>query len=185
MPRAGNVKRRKPGGASQSGAGRVRLAVAVILASIAGAAAYLYLDYRQFATTPLVPLGAPVVVDVPLGTPLPGVLRILDHQGIRTGNPWYWRALTRELGIAGKLHAGEYSLAPGLTPTDLLKKMAAGDVVQHHFTIVEGWTFKQLRSALAQDSSLHQTLAAVDDRDICKPRVLRRRVGSCPKPTAT
>jgi UPF0755 protein len=138
----------------------------LLLLLIAGAATYLYRDYRQFAMTPLAPLGAPAVVDVPLGTPLPGVLRMLERQGIRAGNLWYWRALTRELGVAGKLHAGEYSLAPGLTPTDLLKKMAAGDVVQHHFTIVEGWTFKQLRSALAQDSSLHQTLAAVDDRDI-------------------
>jgi UPF0755 protein len=70
------------------------------------------------------------------------------------------------LGVAGKLHAGEYALTPGMTPTELLRKMAAGDVVQHHFTIVEGWTFKQLRVALAQEAGLQQTLAAVDDREI-------------------
>ena len=38
--------------------------------------------------------------------------------------------------------------------------MAAGEVMQHHFTIVDGWTFKQLRLALAADAGLVQTLPA-------------------------
>jgi UPF0755 protein len=46
--------------------------------------------------------------------------------------------------------------------------MAAGEVVQHHFTIVEGWTFRQLRLALAQDPVLVQTLTAADDADVMK-----------------
>jgi len=97
---------------------------------------------------------------------LRGVLRLVEQRGVATGTPLYWRLLARQLGVAGRLHAGEYALTPGLTPADLLRKMAAGDVVQHHFTIVEGWTFKQLRLALAQDAALQQTLAAVDDREI-------------------
>jgi uncharacterized YceG family protein len=91
---------------------------------------------------------------------------LVEQRGIRIGNSMYWRLLARELGVAGKLHAGEYALTPGLTPAELLRKMAAGDVVQHHFTIVEGWTFKQLRLALAQDVGLQQALAAVDDKEI-------------------
>jgi UPF0755 protein len=78
--------------------------------------------------------------------------------------------------VAGRLHAGEYALTPGLTPTTLLQKMAAGDVLQHHFTIVEGWTFHQLRGALAQDAGLQQTLGSVDDAEIMR----RLQVGGAP-----
>jgi UPF0755 protein len=132
----------------------------------AGAAFWGYQDYRRFADSALGPLAEATTIDVPLGAHLPGVLRLIEQRGVATRSPLYWRLLARELGVAGKLHAGEYALAPGVTPTELLKKMAAGDVVQHHFTIVEGWTFKQLRLALAQDTGLQQTLTALDDKDI-------------------
>src|SRR6185369_869015 len=152
----------------RQGRGRVRLALVVLLLLVAGIAAYFYRDYREFASAPLPRLTETTPVDVPLGTSVAGVVRILEQRGIATGNPWYWRALARELGVAGRLHAGEYALDPGLTPTALLKKMAAGDVLQHRFTIVEGWTFKQLRTALAQDEALQQTLAAVDDAEVMR-----------------
>jgi len=148
--------------------GRVRLAFVVLLLLVAGIAAYFYRDYREFASAPLPRLTETTPIDVPLGTSVAGVVRILEQRGIATGNPWYWRALARELGVAGRLHAGEYALDPGLTPTALLKKMAAGDVLQHRFTIVEGWTFKQLRAALAQDEGLQRTLAAVDDAEVMR-----------------
>ncbi len=156
--------------------GRVRLIIAVILVLIAGIALYFYRDYRRFAESPLPQLTETIAIDVPLGTPLSGVVRILDQHGITPGNPWYWRLLARQLHVAGRLHAGEYALTPGLTPTTLLQKMAAGDVLQHHFTIVEGWTFRQLRAALAQDDGLQQTLAAIDDAEIMR----RLQAGGAP-----
>ena len=143
-----------------------RAALAIVLLAIVAAAAWLYHDYRSFAASALSPRAAVTTIDVPVGTSLAGVVRALDQAGVATGNPWYWRALGRELGVAGRLHAGEYALTPGLTPTELLRKMAAGDVVQHRFTIVEGWTFRQLRVALAADAGLQQTLAAVDDKEV-------------------
>jgi UPF0755 protein len=156
--------------------GRVRLAVVVFLLLIAGVAMYFYRDYRHFAEAPLPQLAESVAIDVPFGTSVSGVVRILDQHGIAAGNSWYWRVLARELGVAGRLHAGEYALTPGLTPTTLLQKMAAGDVLQHHFTIVEGWTFRQLRAALAQDDGLQQTLAAIDDAEIMR----RLQAGGAP-----
>ena len=148
---------------------RSSLLLAALLVAVAAAGAlWLYRDYRRFVEQPLAPLAVATTIDVPFGTSLPGVLRILEQHGIRAGNSWYWRALARELGTARRLHAGEYALTPGLTPTALLQKMAAGTVVQHRFTIVEGWTFRQLRLALAQDSGLRHTLAAADDKDIMR-----------------
>jgi UPF0755 protein len=140
--------------------------VVLILAIAAGIIAYR--AYIQFADSPLAPLPAAVTIDVPMGTQLPGILRELEHQRIRTGSSLYWRVLARQLGVAGKLHAGEYALEPGLSPRALLTKMAAGDVIQHHFTIVEGWTFAQLREALARDPGLKPSLAAVDDAGVMR-----------------
>ena len=142
--------------------------LAILFGLVAGVAVYLYTEYRHFADTPLAPLADEASIDVPLGTPLPGVLRLLDAAGVRAGQPLYWRALARATGVAGRLHAGEYALTPGITPRELLAKMAAGEVVQRRFTIVEGWTFTQTRAALAHDADLKQTLAVDDDASIMR-----------------
>ena len=155
----------RAGANSRGGAGIVALVLLLLLAAVVALA---YGDYRHFARAPLKPLTDTVVIEVAPGTTLPGVVRILDQRGLAVGNSWYWRILARELGLAGRLHAGEYALDSGITPEALLRKMAAGDVIQHHFTIVEGWTFRQLRGALAQDPLLVQTLGAVDDAEIMR-----------------
>lgn len=128
--------------------------------------AYFYADFQRFADAPLAPLPESATLDVALGTPLPGIVRNLDGRGIRSGPALYWRLLARQMGVAGRLHAGEYAFDPGITPRGLLAKMAAGEVIQHKFTIVEGWTFAQLRDALAHDAALVQTLPALSDPEV-------------------
>jgi len=73
----------------RQGRGRVRLALVVLLLLVAGIAAYFYRDYREFASAPLPRLTETTPVDVPLGTSVAGVVRILEQRGIATGNPWY------------------------------------------------------------------------------------------------
>jgi len=143
---------------------RAFFVIVLIVAVAAGSVAYR--DYRAFSETPLVQTAT--TLDVPMGTQLPGILRQLEQQDVRTGNALYWRLLARQMGVAGRLHAGEYALEPGTSPRALLAKMAAGEVIQHHFTIVEGWTFAQLRDALGRDTNLKQTLAARDDASIMR-----------------
>jgi UPF0755 protein len=122
-------------------------------------------DYRRFVDSPLL-LDEPRIMDFPRGTGFREIVSQLRRDGITDDSPFYWRVLSRELNVASRLHAGEYSLQPGLTPRGLIEIMAAGKVVQHQFTIVEGWTFKQLRLALAQAEGLGQTLTGLDDASI-------------------
>jgi UPF0755 protein len=147
---------------------RLRGVFACLVLIAMAVAIYAWRDYSRFADAPLAPQPAATTIDVPLGTSLPGILRLLEQQGVQPGQSLYWRLLARQMGVAGHLHAGEYALAPGITPRQLLAKMAAGEVIQHHFTIVEGWTFVQLRAALAQDTDLKPKLAADADTDIMR-----------------
>ena len=152
--------------ARQSGRAPLRVIIALFLLALIGAAAFLWIDYRRFSDAPLTIDRPDMTTDIARGASYRSIVEQLRATGITHASPWYWRALGRELGVEGKLHAGEYALTPGLTPRELLRRMAAGEVLQHQFTIVDGWTFKQVRLALAADAGLAQTLPGMSDEDI-------------------
>ncbi|MCX7121039.1 MAG: endolytic transglycosylase MltG [Gammaproteobacteria bacterium] len=58
-----------------------------------------------------------------------------------------------------QLRYGEYQIKYPMTAWKLLKHMKAGTgLVKHRLTIVEGWTFSDIRAALLKDADLNQTL---------------------------
>jgi len=152
----------------QRGGAVLRAFVIVFILALIGAAAFLFLDYRRFADAPLSIERPDTTIDIARGASYRTIVDQLRDAGVTHASSWYWRALGRELGVEGRLHAGEYALTPGLTPRELLRRMAAGEVLQHHFTIVDGWTFRQLRVALAADAGLAQTLPTASDEDISR-----------------
>ena len=110
------------------------------------------------------------LLEVPAGSTPVGLINRLERDGLLEGGLWlrlHWR-----LNRAGQtLHGGEYRLLPGMTVNDLFENWVSGKVVQYSLTLVEGWNIRQLRSALAAQGKLEQTLAGVDDAE------LMRRVG--------
>lgn len=122
-------------------------------------------DYRSFTDSPL-SLTMARTIDFPRGTPFRELVRQLRRERLTGGSPFYWKLLSREMQVASRLLAGEYELQPGLTPRGLVRMMADGKVKLHRFTIVDGWTFRQLRLALANESGLQQSLPALDDSAI-------------------
>ena len=75
-----------------------------------------------------------------------------------TDHDWRWRWLMRAEPVVVK--AGEYQLVAGTRPRELLALLASGNVIQYRFTIVEGWTFKQLSEVLLADAMLGAVLDA-------------------------
>lgn len=61
-------------------------------------------------------------------------------------------------GITTQLKAGEYTIHPGDTLTDLLDKMVSGKVEQYKLTLIEGWSFKELLKAISYHPQVVQTL---------------------------
>jgi UPF0755 protein len=61
--------------------------------------------------------------------------------------------------------AGSYDLAPGETVRQILAQLNAGQVVMEQLTIVEGWTFAQLRQAFDASPALaHEWRDLEDDK---------------------
>ena len=146
------------------------LALLLVLASVVGGFIG-WQGYRSYTNTALPISDSGTTFEVARGANYARIVAQLREQGLIAGDmrtSLYWRVLGRESKIAARLHAGEYALTPGLTPRELLRKMAAGDVVQHHFTIVDGWTFQQLRLALANATGLEQTLPGLGDEAVAR-----------------
>ncbi|QDL56768.1 endolytic transglycosylase MltG [Rhodoferax aquaticus] len=83
---------------------------------------------------------------------------------------YWWFRLS---GQARKIKAGSYELDSSTTPISLLRKLVAGEESLRRVTLVEGWTFKQVRLALKNAEGLKgQTMDLADDalmRQLGKP----------------
>jgi len=141
----------------------------VVTALLAGALGYWGFDrYQGFADTSLAGLQPGQTLLVEPGDSLPSVLRKLDAVGASNVEKLQWQALARQLGAAGRLQVGEYALDPGLTPRLLLQRMRDGKVISHRFTIVEGWSIRELRAALASAPLLEHETTGLDDAALMK-----------------
>jgi UPF0755 protein len=148
------------------GGARLRGLLLLVVLALAAALAVGWNDYHRFSVTALNVSPQQQSIDVSRGTSFKGIVAELRQQGLSTASPWYWRLLAEQMHVAGKLHAGEYALTPGITPRQLLADMAAGKVLQRNFTIVDGWTFAELRRALAQADVLQHDTSGLDDAAI-------------------
>ncbi|EPL5958405.1 TPA: endolytic transglycosylase MltG [Pseudomonas aeruginosa] len=105
------------------------------------------------------------LLDVSSGSTPGGMLARLEQEKVLHGAFWlrlYWR-----FNLPGQaLHSGEYRLLPGMKGADLLELWREGEVVQYSLTLVEGWSFRQVREALARQGKLEQTLAGLSDGEI-------------------
>lgn len=69
-------------------------------------------------------------------------------------------------GKTDKIKAGEYALTSGMTPVQMLDKFVNGTVTQYSFSIIEGWSFRQLMSAMAEHPALEHDLKDLSDAEI-------------------
>jgi UPF0755 protein len=147
--------------------GRVRpRALLIVLLVLAAGLAYGWYDFSRFSRAPLNVTAQGDSIDVGRGTSFRNIVGELHQRNLSTANTWYWRLLAEQMRVAGKLHAGEYALDLGITPRQLLANMAAGKVLQRNFTIVDGWTFGELRQALTKADKLGHDSVNLDDATI-------------------
>ncbi len=131
------------------------LCLALLLAAPAAWLAY-------YAHRPLEVADPPLEFTVEPGSSTRAVARQLHEEGVLP-NPWGFVALAVLLDRAERLKAGSYSLERRYTPMELLDKVTRGDVAMGRITVVEGWTFRQMREAVDRHPRLvHDTLGMSD-----------------------
>lgn len=143
-----------------------RVLVLIALLAAAGTLIYGWNDFTRFSRSPLTVAAKGESIDIRRGSSFRDIVADLRQRGLSTAHPLYWRLLAEQMRVAGRLHAGEYAIEVGITPRQLLANMAAGRVLQRNFTIVDGWTFGELREALARAVALKHESKGLDDAAI-------------------
>ena len=126
----------------------VRAVAVLVLLGIAAVAGYLW-----YAPT----LAAPVPLYIKPGTSVRAVARELRDKGvIVAAEPLVW--LMRLSRKDGSIKAGSYEFDTAASPLAVLSILSAGDGTQVALTVVEGWTFEEMRAAIAGTTELQHTV---------------------------
>lgn len=131
----------------------------VLLLLLTASAVGLWQQHQRFLQTPLRIDDAGLVLNVEAGASIRSVIGILEQNGV-THMDWHWRLLSRVQRAT--INTGEYRLSAGLLPKDLLSLLASAKVVAYRFTIIEGWSVKQLIETLGKDPVLVNTLSGIE-----------------------
>jgi len=118
-----------------------------------------------FAWTPVAVPEAGRRFTVEQGATLRGVGRRLVNEGVLNESMTFV-ALGRLLGKAGAVKAGIYELPERITPLALIEKFARGEVLQSEITIIEGWTFAQMRAALNAHPGVRHDTVGLSDQEV-------------------
>ena len=101
----------------------------------------------------LVPGTQVLDLEIEPGTPASGVAQVVVDSGAQVPvvllHAWF-----RFSGQARQIKAGSYELVPGTTPRRLLSMLVRGEETLKSVTLVEGWTFAQVRTALQKAENL-------------------------------
>ena len=99
------------------------------------------------------------------GTTPKGVAQAIADAGsdVSPSLLWLW---FRVSGQARGIKAGSYEITPEMSPKSVLTMLVRGEETLKNITLVEGWTFKQFRQALAKADSLKLTTQNLSDQDI-------------------
>ncbi|MGH8233804.1 MAG: endolytic transglycosylase MltG [Rhodanobacteraceae bacterium] len=154
---------RAPSRKRQAGNVVLRLLLLAIVLVLVAAVAWGGIAYLRFTRAPLSVRAGGQTLEVAKGERFRDIVRQLHDERLTAASPLLWRALAIRLGAAKKLHAGEYALEPEMTPEMLLENMAAGRVLHRRVTLVDGWTFAQVRQALQKAPKLEHDLDGVAD----------------------
>jgi UPF0755 protein len=136
--------------------------LAVALIALAAAAGWAYWQYQG---APLRMAAPDMQVEVEKGAAGQAIATSLNEQGVAV-RPWLFRVALRLRGDGPQIRAGSYQLTAPITLATLLDRMTRGDVTMRDIALIEGWTFRQVRAALARETDLRQEAAELADAEI-------------------
>ena len=138
---------------------RIFFTLVLALALGVGGAAYVWLN-RPFDLPT-----ATVDLSIEPGVGARGVAQSVMLSGVPV-NPLILEAWFRLSGQSRQIRAGSYELERNTTPRSLLQKLVRGEEALRSVTLVEGWTFRQVRDALQKAEQLKPDSLALSAGEI-------------------
>ena len=118
-----------------------------------------------WALRPL-PLASPTVdVSIEPQTPVRGIAQVVVDSGVQV-DPTLLYGFFRLSGQSRKLRAGSYEISQGNTALDVLRKLSRGEESLKAVNLIDGWTFRQFRAALAKAEGLKHDTQGLSDADL-------------------
>lgn len=115
---------------------------------------------------PIIAVGEPPIeFSIQAGSSVRSSARQIANAGVPV-NPELLGILARLTGKSTKLKAGYYELKPGTTPLALIDQLVRGEFAQEALVIIEGWTFRQMRQAIADHPALKHDTANLSDKEL-------------------
>lgn len=143
------------------------LIVCVSLTVLAAAGTGLWVWQGLETLEKPVSLKEPVLFDVPSGSAFSRVAQQMEAEGLVEKSLWL-RLHGRLNPDQARIRAGEYEFTDGMSARDMVDAMVAGDIKHWSIQFIEGWTFKDMRAALASAERLRQETADWTDEEIMK-----------------
>ena len=133
----------------------------LVLACALGAAGAAYLWLHQTLELP----ATTVDVSVEPGMSAREVATAVSQAGVSV-NPLLLHGWFRLSGQSRQIRAGSYELDRMVTPVRLLQKLVRGEEALRSVTLVEGWTFRQVRDALKKAEQLKPDSQALSASEV-------------------
>ncbi|HCI53133.1 MAG TPA: endolytic transglycosylase MltG [Gallionella sp.] len=118
-----------------------------------------------YVYSPMTPPVLPYEFSLNQGGSLTTVARQFEQAGL-LDSPKLFVLFARLQGRAGKIKAGVYQLDHAVSKMELLDMITQGNVSLGQITLIEGWNFRQLRSALDANPHIRHDTQGLSDRDI-------------------
>lgn len=138
-----------------------KLVLFVIMLAVASAAAFGVWAYRPIIGTG----GQSIDFSIKSGSGLRSSVEQIARAGVPV-QPLLLALLAQVTGNSKRLKSGSYDVKPGTTPMQMLDQLVRGQVAQESIAIIEGWTFRQMRLAIATHPALKQETANWTDQQI-------------------
>ncbi len=121
--------------------------------------------FAWWSKHPLTTGGAPIEFTVTPGSGVNAAAQQMATAGVPV-NPFLFQVLARVTGQSARIKAGSYELKPNTSPRRLLTQLVRGEFAQEAVTIIEGWTFRQMREAIAATKTLRHETAQMSDTEL-------------------
>ena len=150
----------RPSPSSQQGRLLLVVITLILLAALAAAAALWHLYDK-----PLVLPEERVEIVVPAGASARAIAGAMREAGVEV-NADLFVAAARFNEVAQRMRAGRYEITRGMRMADVIDRLVRGDTLKERLTIVEGWTFREMRAALAAHPLLKRDSEKLSDAQL-------------------